>query len=110
MVFTSFGLQGLIATWTILSCLPPSLSQSSSPSNGSLPVDSSSPQLTLNTKQSGMQSKYDVDPLTNEAGLENSVTQLQVLDHFSPACGLVLTHRSKLALLATSFSRQGRMS
>ena len=87
MLLTALRPQVLIAAWTILSCLPLGLSQSSGPSNGSLPVDPNSPQLTLNTKQGGMQIMYDIDPLTNEAGLENSISQLQVLGCSLASCG-----------------------
>jgi hypothetical protein len=45
--------------------------QTITPSNGSLPVDPNSLQLQLN-------SKYDIDPLTDGAGLGANAQQLQV--------------------------------
>ncbi|MCJ1398887.1 hypothetical protein MMC11_002088, partial [Xylographa trunciseda] len=69
--------QPLVAALAILSCLSVSCAQLVSPSNGTLPVDPNSPQLVLSSKTNGMQTMYDIDPLTPQAGLGNTPSDLQ---------------------------------
>ncbi|MCJ1438848.1 hypothetical protein MMC27_008238 [Xylographa pallens] len=74
---SSLILNPLVAALAILSCLSLSCAQVVGPSNGSLPVDPNSPQLVLNSKTNGMQTMYDIDPLTPQAGLGNTASVLQ---------------------------------
>lgn len=63
--------QMLLAAWTFLLYLPLIFAQTTSPSNGTIPVDPKNTQLLMN-------SKYDVDPLTDQAGLSAGPDFLQV--------------------------------
>ena len=52
--------------------------QQTVPRNGTLPVSPSAPQLQLNSRQTAMQTIFDIDPLTTVAGANASVQQLEV--------------------------------
>lgn len=65
----------LLAAWTFLLSLPLLLAQTTNPSNGTVPVDPNGSQLVMN-------SQYDVDPLTDQAGLSASPQSLRVRDFF----------------------------
>ncbi|MCJ1251784.1 hypothetical protein MMC30_009022 [Trapelia coarctata] len=60
----------LLAAWILLLSLPLRFAQTTDPSNGSLPVDPNNSQLLMN-------SRYDVDPLTDQAGLSATPQSLQ---------------------------------
>ncbi len=65
----------LLAAWAFLLSLPLLLAQTTNPSNGTVPVDPNGSQLVMN-------SQYDVDPLTDQAGLSASPQSLRVRDFF----------------------------
>ncbi|MCJ1396560.1 hypothetical protein MMC18_009451 [Xylographa bjoerkii] len=67
----------LVAALVILSCFSLSSGQIVGPSNGSLPVDPNSPQLVLSSKTNGMQTMYDIDPLTPQAGRGSTTAGLE---------------------------------
>ena len=52
--------------------------QRTAPRNGTLPVAPNAPQLQLNSRQTAMQTIFDIDPLTTLAGANASVQQLEV--------------------------------
>jgi len=64
-----------LAAWAFLLSLPLLLAQTTNPSNGTVPVDPNNSQLVMN-------SQYDVDPLTDQAGLSASPQSLRVRDFF----------------------------
>lgn len=90
MMASAVTMKVLVATWAALSCLSLTAAQSVSPSNGTLPVDPNSPQLVLSL--SSRQMVFDVDPLTIQSGLSNSVSQLQVLEFIETCYRLYATN------------------
>jgi len=71
MVSGCVRLRVLLEACIFLLSLPLLSAQTTNPSNGSPPVDPNNSQLLMN-------SRYDVDPLTDQAGLSASPQSLQV--------------------------------
>ena len=78
MVLT-FSRSSISTICIVLSVLACAISQEIHPSNSStLPVDSGAPQLVISVPLPIKRPYFTVDPLTNAAGLHNSLQQLQV--------------------------------